>query len=145
MVKMQVYLAGSSDELDLVERTLDRLRAAGIVITHDWTKIVRRAECGNPRELRQEDRRQLVDGDLLGILKADVFWLLVPERSSGGAWAKYGYALGLTESRMQRTIIVSGDWRKKSIEFFTSFAHLRFDSHDKAMQWLKGATGRAEP
>jgi hypothetical protein len=137
---MRAYVAGSSAERSIVHGWIGKLRAKGIVITHDWTGG-EEWEAGGDHRLTEEARRRHMNADLCGIIEADTIWLLVPPYPSPGCWAEFGYALAVRDSSIsaqmtvlhvvndRKSIIASGDW-KKSI--FTEAADAQFETHQAA-------------
>lgn len=136
---MRLYLCGASAEADTVSSYMARMRAAGHTVTHDWTASVRSARARGVRddELSIADMCALARGDLLGVLAADVVWLLVPEAQSVGAWVELGYALHCNVQT-----IVSGNWRRS---IFAALATYDFDSHEAAAARLESPPWRRRP
>lgn len=131
-----VYVAGSSGEIESCASWAHRLRDAGHDVERDWPAIASANGGPNPRDAQHELRLDLAEGDLRGVFNASIFWLLVPDAPSCGAWVELGYAWSL-----RRKIIVSGDWRKS---IFTSLADLRFDQHEAAFRHITGQREAAQ-
>jgi len=126
---MHVYLAGSSGEIEDVERNMAALRAAGVEITCDWCAAIREAGDANPR-YDAALRLSCSQRDLEGVFNADIFWLMVPgEKGSAGAYVELGYAITMEHAR----IVVSGDYRKC---IFTSMSDNQFDTHEEALAFI---------
>lgn len=121
---MNIYIAGASSELPLVESYMDRARSAGHRITRDWCALVRTHGHANPTDPAQ--RRILCMGDVDGILNCELFWLLVPKEHSIGCWVELGMAHNLG-----RSIFMSGDWGRT---IFSALADRLYTSHDNALQ-----------
>ncbi len=121
---MKVYVAGSSAEMEDVERFMNALRAEKIEITCDWPAAIRAAGDANPAD--DAIREKAANEDLDGVESADIFWLMVPaQKGSAGAWVELGYAI----ARDMR-IVISGEFRKC---IFTSLADEMFDTHEAAL------------
>lgn len=117
---MKVYVAGGSDERDTVAQPMiDRLRAAGVEITHDWTRCE-----GYERDSATAERAEWARQDLEGVRAADIVWMMVPAERSTGASAEFGAALAL-----RKRVIVSGPQARGSI-FFLLAEHFR--THEEA-------------
>ena len=112
-----------------VASRMQQLRDLGHEITHDWVEAIRAAGGeANPRDATQAQRRQWSDEDLRGIDRAELVWVMVPERPSFGCGFEMGFAVGTGKD-----IIMSGDWRAT---VFSAQADARFDSHDEAIEWI---------
>jgi hypothetical protein len=111
--RLRVYVAGSSAELDRVKTAMDRLRKAGITVSHDWVACINEVGSANPAGATDADRAQWAWEDLRGVKNADILWVLWPETPSAGACVELGYAI-----RGGQRIIISGN-HKTSI-FTTS-------------------------
>lgn len=133
---MKVYVAGASAEADMIALYMDRLRAAGLEITHDWVAGLKaNIAAGKPDALLSaEERAQYAETDLDAIAEADVFWLLAPENASTGAWVELGYALSYQDGL---SIVVSGAARRRCI--FVSLADSQFEAHDTACEYIIAA------
>lgn len=129
MKALSVYLSGASNEIDLCKRYRDRLVAAGFTITHDWMAAVEAAGAANPVGATHDQHRHWAREDLAGIIRARIFWLLVPQGISFGAAAEFGYALRRWDCSVDFSIVVSGDHRKS---VFLACGEHRFDSHEEA-------------
>lgn len=127
---MRVYIAGASAEIDLVERTIAAVRAAGHTVTLDWPAEIRRhGGVANGPGLTLSQQRSAVGACEAGIVGAEAFWLLVPKAPSAGCWAELGAAI---RERVDM-IIASGDTQRS---IFCARADLRFSTHDLALEWL---------
>lgn len=105
----KVYVAGSSLELDRVDRAVAALENAGIIVTSTWPISVRDAGTGNPIGATREQRVNWTITDLAQVRAAELFWFLVPPRdvATRGAWMEAGYALA-----KGRVCIFSGDTKQ---------------------------------
>lgn len=132
-----VYVAGASSDLSAVDDWMSRLRTAGFAIALDWPANIRVVGDANPRHAAETDRLRWTLDDLEAAIASDVFWMIVPDGTTTGAWCELGavwsYRRYVTRAPV---IIVSGDWRKT---IFTSLADHRFDSHEEAFAWIARA------
>lgn len=94
MERLKVYVAGASKErYERAIPMMERLRAGGVDVTHDWTVGMTGAPDSS---LSLEERAQYAAEDIRGVLAADVVAFLAPLKgaSSIGAWVELGIALG---------------------------------------------------
>lgn len=132
---MNFYVCAGSSEMPLARSVMASLRTMGHAITHDWVAEIERAGGNaNPRDATEEQRRAWSYADLAGVERADVFWMLVPERPSFGASFEFSFAVFMQAPSAGRLTIVSGDWRQS---IFTSLASHRFDDHEQALIWVR--------
>lgn len=121
---VSVYVAGGFKDTLTIKEFIARLRAAGLVISLDWTE-----EEGKDRTMSDDQRNYAASEDLAAIDRSDFVWLLCPSYTGGsGAWTEFGYSLG-----RQKTVLVSGSTRLRTI--FTSKAS-GFDTHEEAFAFL---------
>lgn len=95
-----VYVAGSSRDLERVERVIAALRAIpGVVVPVDWPAQMRAH--GPDEGLPDEDRYLFAGDDAIGVGNCDAFVLLRPsaDAPSAGAWVEFGMALGFSYDR----------------------------------------------
>lgn len=121
-MSLRVYIAGASAEVELCERYRDRLHANGIDV-HDWMSRVRANPRRHDRAIPETERRRIAAQNANAVASADVFWLLIPETTTIGAWVELGIAFGSARP----AIIVSGPWRS----IFADLAD-QFSSHEHA-------------
>ncbi len=128
---VKVYVAGAWVEKEhRASMWMERLRKAGIIITHDWTVDDVACTVLTDAHLPPGERKKRADDDLKGIDDADFVWLLTPnERGASGAWTEFGYALGTL-----KPVIVSGLAWERTI--FTTRANQGFHSDDEAFHFL---------
>lgn len=133
--KLAVYVAGASAEVERASEVIERIRALGLVVTHDWTRSVREHRSAGYRDVDLDHERQamIASEDLDAVRRADVLLLLAPESPTIGAWVELGCALNLANM----TIFVSGPASRQSI--FTSLADWIFTDDDAAVQALANA------
>lgn len=88
----RVYVAASSHELDRVEQVQSAIRAAGMIITHDWCAAIRYSgQCG--ANVHDDVAAQIARTDLDGVAAADVCIFLAPSDTSKMAWLELGFAM----------------------------------------------------
>lgn len=90
---MKIYIAGSSNELERAETAISVANGAGMVVTFDWTRLVREVGDANPKAATQSQKQHWAWNDLEGVKLADLFWLLTPKTHSVGAWVEMGFAI----------------------------------------------------
>ena len=146
-MKKDIYVAGASAQIEMIETYLAKLRAAGWTITFDWTVPVR--EVGNASPDDPMIRRAAALADLTGVLAAQVLWLVQPDASSTstGAWVELGSAI--TKRVLAKkfvfaniepvSVVVSGSSMKC---IFSDLADYRFQSHDDAFDFIVKDLGR---
>lgn len=137
---MKLYIAGASAEAERCKALGEWCRRFGHEITVAWWDAVLAAKT-HDRDLTEEARIEFAGQDLVGVLDADLFWIVVPEERGVGAWVEFGFAIGSSAQRPKQRIIVSGDW-KKSI--FTSLAHDKFDTHEDALAFVQSLAAPQE-
>lgn len=122
---MKVYVAGgSSERLTVVQPLIDRLIAAGVEVTFDWTR------CGEwDRPGDEVAWFAAASADERGVHVADVVWLVMPGQKSEGSACEWGMALAL-----KKVCIVSGATGSRNI--FTTLASRAFHDHEEALEWL---------
>lgn len=119
---MKCYVASASAEVALCERYRDRLRALRVEV-HDWMGRVRANPHRHDRAIPEAERRRIAAQNANAVASADVFWLLVPETPTIGAWVELGIAFGSARP----VIIVSGPWRSIACDLADQFS-----SHEHA-------------
>jgi hypothetical protein len=126
---MKIYICGGSSEMDLIADLMKKLRDMGHTITHDWVATIRSVGEANPRDVSHKTRAGWSDDDLRGVSDASLVWVVLPKKTSFGCAFEAGYAVGMGEH-----VIMSGDWRAT---IFSSRAESRFDTHEKALEWIR--------
>ncbi len=118
-----IYVAGGSDERVAVVRPLiDRLRAAGWMITHDWTHDPGYDDPSVPADTK---------ADLAAAAHAVFLWWVMPtDQKSEGAAFEAGYALA------HGSYIVASGPRVQSNVFATHHADVTFNDHEEALRFL---------
>jgi hypothetical protein len=92
MSAMKIYVAGASSEIETARGWMKRLREAGFEVTVDWPTMIDQGG-GVANDLPGEAARKAAWTDLRGVSDAEIFWMLVPEVETKGAWIELGYAL----------------------------------------------------
>ncbi|MGH9541243.1 MAG: hypothetical protein ACRD2H_05105 [Terriglobales bacterium] len=140
-----LYIAGAGAELEICEHWRDRIRAETTWdITYDWMSTVRGAREVGQREcdLSVADRRTIARLCDEGA-RAEIFWLVIPGRTSIGCWVEYGLACARSRGHeVGREVIVSGNSNRS---LFASLATRAFASHEDAFAWLIEACPRTAP
>lgn len=97
---LDVYVAGSSRDLERAERVIAALRAIpGVIVPVDWPAMMR--EHGPDEGLTPEQRHRFALEDAVGAEQAYVLVLLrpTPETPTAGAWVEFGIAIGASRAR----------------------------------------------
>jgi nucleoside 2-deoxyribosyltransferase len=122
---MKLYIAGgSSERLTIVRPYVDRAIAAGLTITHDWTRCE-----GYDRASTYQERRAWAEDDLGGVRRADVVWIIVQAERSEGAGVELGAALILG-----RRVVVSGPRAEEMGRIFDLLAAEAWPTHKAAFE-----------
>lgn len=132
-MSLSVYVAGSSDEMPRVRRAMERVRAAGMTVAHDWVLSIEDAGgIANDEHAESWARRALAKECLYAVARANALWLLAPETGHGrGAFVELGYALSF--DRMDYRVIVSG--RRHACSIFTALG-IEVVEDDRALDCL---------
>lgn len=140
---MQIYVAGASSNIEMIEKFIALLKLAGFEITFDWTVAVRTAGDASPDD--PKIRIEAANADLRGVETAEIVWVLQPDATSTstGAWVELGSAITWRQVRREtfrqeatRPIVVVSGVSKKCI--FSDKADYRFLNHDDAFAFIKG-------
>jgi len=132
---MKVYIAGSSEEREIVAGYMARLRDAGIELTLDWCCVIDSHGGVTNRGLPDKTRLEIARAEVDAVERADVFWLIVPEGASCGCWVELGVAYTFSSFRAHTHIVVSGDVDRS---VFTSLADNCFAKHEDALAAIIG-------
>ena len=128
---MNIYIAGSSNELESVKTWILACTDIGLDVTLDWTIPVQQFGA-NPAS--ETDRQAWAVEDLTAVERADVFWLIVPTHNTGrGCWVEFGYARAMALSK-ELVTIASGDIK---VSIFTAVADYAFLAHQQAFEFIR--------
>lgn len=141
-----VYVAGASSEHQKVSGFADEVRSLGGTITHAWWEPVAAVHAqGLTDEYLSEEIRLLnARKDLEGVLRADLFLILVPDPESAtkNGWIELGVTIGLRAVRDQLTPMVWVVGEKQSRRFFSLLADRHFNTESEALSALAEMWGR---
>lgn len=137
-----VYVAGSSKEIDRVQVAQQAVVDAGASISFDWTAVVvANMRAGITDEmLPPAIKRRHARADLGGIERADVFWLLLPETPSIGAWVELGSALAAAKGHGRPVVVASGHGPRP---LFAELCDAILHSDEDAAVWIRALVERA--
>lgn len=125
-MRLAVYVAGSSAELDRARRVMAALRMGGVEVVSTWLESIE-ADGGLTNEgLPGSIRRDRSQACLREVSDADVLLLLVPHGPSGiGCGVELGYAIALRDESPFRSprLIAAGRTER------TVFASLCDEEH----------------
>jgi hypothetical protein len=129
---MKIYIAGAAAEAEVITLIMQQCRTLLHEITVDWTKPILALGRGKTdADLTPEQRIAAGMEDSAGVQAADLFWLIVPHRTtSRGCWVELGMAIA-----WKKTIWVSGD---NGLSIFTALATRQFPNHADVLAQLKG-------
>ena len=101
----KIFVAGGSSERNEVAAAMAMLRPAGFEITADWPEMQKREK----PPLQPREAEQIGLTLINAMLRADIFWYMLPREKSEGAAAEFGFYFGRFFSESRGGIIVSGD------------------------------------
>ena len=129
---LRVYLAGGAAErLTVCRPLIDRLFAAGVAVTYDWT----RDPGWDNHAPTLEDLERAARADLEAVRACDLLWYVAPAPASGkseGAATELGAALALG-----RRVVVSGAWAECG-RIFPALAGMRCGTHEEGLDAVVG-------
>lgn len=88
---LKVYVASGSTEADQASYWIEKLRAAGVHVTYDWTPAVLSAGC-SPVDAADHRSRAVAQAEVDAALAADIVWFLTPKKGSTGGGFEVGIA-----------------------------------------------------
>jgi hypothetical protein len=110
---------------------MQQLREAGHTVTVDWPSLT----TGDDSSLTPERASIAAEEDLRGIERAELLWLIMPEKPSIGCFVELGYALARLRQEDLFGILVSGSWRRT---IFAQTADVsRFARHEHALEYIR--------
>lgn len=119
---MRIYVASGSKDLERARRVMAALRAAGWVISHDWTDGVLAARAdgyGSDAVVPDERANTCADADVAGVRTCDVFLLLRSEPTTFG----HPFEAGVANEHNVRRIVVGS----RAPIFLRSWDHYETD------------------
>lgn len=126
-MKLRVYVAASSRELERAKWAMAQIRAMGHEISHDWVRCVEEEGEANPSAATLDQCEKWAWDDLEGVENADVIWLLMPDAGGFGAGVELGYAIGMDR---EIRIVASGPTR---CSIFTALADACYPNDEDAL------------
>ena len=124
---LRVYLAGGAAERLTVCRPLvDRLLAAGVAVTYDWT---RDPGWDNPAPTL-EDLERAAHADLDAVRACDLLWYVAPAPASGKSEGSAGELCAALV--LEKVVVVSGDWAGCG-RIFPALAGVRCATHEEGL------------
>lgn len=141
---MKIYLAGSSQEIDIIESYASRLAFAGWEITYSWWEIIKEERASgitSDADLDIDYMVKVAREERDSVMASDVLWLLAPEKPSRGCWVELGIALGrqttldhlFPEESGREIVVISG---KATQTLFGSLGGFLGETHDQAFEFL---------
>jgi hypothetical protein len=80
--------------MERAEHWMKRCTDAGIKVVSDWPETIRKYSGeANPMHKPRRELGEIAARNLLQISNAGALWLLLPERSTVGAWVELGWAM----------------------------------------------------
>lgn len=107
---------------------IDGLIAAGIDVTHDWTRDP--SWDRDPSTVTVADEVSWVKRRIDCVRKADILWYAAPMSKSEGSHGQLVLAIGLG-----KTVVASGQLDAHG-RLFPSVAQRAFGTHDKALAYI---------
>lgn len=101
----KIFVAGGSSEAGEVAAAIGMLRPAGFEITADWPEMQKR----EPKILDPRYAEKIGLTLINAMLRADIFWCMLPKEKSEGAATELGFYLGRFYNESRGGIIVSGE------------------------------------
>jgi hypothetical protein len=101
----KIFVAGGSSERGEVAAAIGMLRPAGFEVTADWPEMKKH----EPKVLEPRQAEKIGMTLINAMLRADIFWLMLPKEKSEGASFEFGFYLGRFFSESRGGVIVSGD------------------------------------
>lgn len=105
-----IYIAASSAERPRVHRAQSIAREHGFELAFDWATEIDRV--GDPNPADPELARVAAERCIDAVFRADLFWLLLPEQPTVGAWVETWHR---TMMQPTRPILMSGPAPDRSV------------------------------
>jgi len=111
---MNLYIAGSKEQIERCELWRDAAIKEGFFITFDWMACVR----SNPADsvLHDYNRLEFAMQDRAAIHNCELFWLLLPDMKGAGCFVELGLAI-----QMNKPIVISGPFKRTIFETLANF------------------------
>lgn len=129
---MNIFISGSSKEIERCEHWRDEVIKAGYFISCDWMADVR-ALGDDDAKLNNYRRLELAIKDRRGVKNCNLFWLLLPETEGAGCFVELGMAI-----QMNKPIIISG---RATRTIFEQLANNNFALDEVAFENIRKWTG----
>jgi len=129
---MRVYVSARSTDLTGARAAMDRFRAAGHVVTHDWTCAI---EDDAVVPMSESELHHVAMSNILGVVRAQVLVALCDRAGPAtGTRCELGvaYALGLHVVLVEPRRL-DPSWAR---HFFRAAARVRVRTIDEALEWL---------
>ncbi len=132
---MKVFVSGRISETELANEAQALFKAAGMKITHDWTKS---DAIGDKLENETESGLR-AKRDIEGVVDADIYVLLSHNESAGkGMYAELGAALALNQIHGAPQVYIVGPMNHLSI-FYLHPTVRRFDTIDEVISDIRSS------
>ena len=125
----KIYVAGSSNEIPIIQGLMKTVQEYGYQITYDWS----RSDLWNHPDPSDEALTGCAQVDEDAVRSADILWYVTPAEASGkseGSHFELGVARGLGKA-----ILVSGPLGRHRI--FPRLTQFRFTLHAEALECLR--------
>jgi hypothetical protein len=127
---MNLYIAGSSQELEVAKHWITEAIVAGFTITHDWVADIEKEGGTNPSSLTDGQRQEYALKDFHAVRDAAIVWCLGSEHKSPGMHVELGAALA---GNLPTHVMFSG--KRQSI--FAWLVDEYHETHEQAFEALK--------
>jgi len=125
----KIYIAGSSNEIPLIQGYIKIAREYGYEVTYDWTTN----DLWNHPEPSDAALTICAQTDEDAVRAADILWYVTPAETSGKSEGSH-YELGIARG-LGKVILVSGVLGRHRI--FPRLPPLRFALHSEALECLR--------
>lgn len=126
-----IYVASATQQYNLVEHYVDRLRERGFDISYEWTADVRAGGFKPDVELSEIHRRFAARMCKQGVEEAGLIWMLTPTMKEHGCgmWVEMGLAFA-----MNKRVIISGPLARRTV--FAELCEKTIASHEEAFEYI---------
>jgi hypothetical protein len=129
--RLKVYVAGASREIERAKRMMAAVQHHGMVVAYDWPARIEEAGSANEGLTAAVSKAASLEA-LGGVASSHVFWFLLPNDTTIGAYVELGYFLGIGKG------IAIGSGGAHGVSIFTATFHVTFDTDEQALEWLAG-------